>query len=1116
MTTESASNNASVTTQSVKESTNQDIIATTDKYETQGGSIKDTAKEGIISSSVTSRPHADDANDEKHYSSGGNSYYESQDYEYKYEYESQEGSLEDTTLKDTNINTYAQQAGSSEENVFEKTTLKKTVGTNKPYAGSSKQSTIEETSESTTFSEPLYGMSTESASNNASVTTEFLDISIKETTNQDIIATTDKYETQGGSLKDAAKKGIIFSSVTNKPHADDANDETHYSSGGNSYYESQDYEYKYEYESQEGSIEDTILKDTNDIDTYADHAGSSEENAFKVTSLKNTVVTNKPYVGSSKQSTTEETSESTTIYYEPLYGLYTESVSNNASLTTQFLDQSIKESTNRNIISTTDNYETKGGSIKDAAKEGIILSSVTYKPHADDTKDDTHYSSGGNSYYESQDYEYKYEYESQEGSIEDTILKDTNDIDTYADHAGSSEENAFKVTSLKNTVVTNKPYVGSSKQSTTEETSESTTIYYEPLYGLYTERTSNNASVTTQFLHQSIKESTTQNIISISVTNKPHADDANDETHYSSGGNRYDESQDYEYKNEYDSQEGSLEETTLKETDIDTYEHQAGSSEENAFEETTLKKTVGTNKPYVGSSKQSALKETSETPTINEPLYGLSTEIAFNNVGVTTEILDQTIKVSTTQNIIPMNGEYEYEGSLKDAATEDIIPSSFTNEHEDDAAEEIHYNSGVQSHYEYKDKYEFQDFIATTGEYESQEGSLNNAVTEDIFLTSVTNEPQEESTTNHNGLTKEMSWPASTDDLQYELSTDDTPITLKLQGQPSEESIKGTEKTNNSKDITTPAGTFSKPQEKSYESNEFTSIYKPIYKGGEYEPQVDTTTEEIYYYSGANSAKDHSYEYEQHESKSESLEETTIKKTISTEEETIGFTNNYEPQYGAFKDGEYEPKDYSTTIAATTEEIYYYTEYETQKHEYEYKEGLLQVTTIKETTDTIVTYKPQPRSSKESLVEEHSLNTTGYVPHYSDSHVATAYDDDQYGSSKDSNMDKTIVAEAQQVKTNTNGIFTAQDFQTLKTGQDTDDTEIEDAGGEYDTSIVFENFFDENTDFLEFSKKFQVDGWKGVLKNPYQNQDKFQQIIKKYIQKMLEVQYCNFKHLIHF
>ena len=55
------------------------------------------------------------------------------------------------------------------------------------------------------------------------------------------------------------------------------------------------------------------------------------------------------------------------------------------------------------------------------------------------------------------------------------------------------------------------------------------------------------------------------------------------------------------------------------------------------------------------------------------------------------------------------------------------------------------------------------------------------------------------------------------------------------------------------------------------------------------------------------------------------------------------------------------------------------------------------------------------------------------------------------------------------------------------------------------TSNAFENFFMENEDFLKFSKKFQPDGWQNILGDPYKNQAKFQFIIEKYLQKMLEV-----------
>ena len=54
-----------------------------------------------------------------------------------------------------------------------------------------------------------------------------------------------------------------------------------------------------------------------------------------------------------------------------------------------------------------------------------------------------------------------------------------------------------------------------------------------------------------------------------------------------------------------------------------------------------------------------------------------------------------------------------------------------------------------------------------------------------------------------------------------------------------------------------------------------------------------------------------------------------------------------------------------------------------------------------------------------------------------------------------------------------------------------------------------ENFFEENNDFLKFSKTFQVDGWENILRNPYQNKKQFKIVIENYLKKMLQVSHLN-------
>ena len=72
--------------------------------------------------------------------------------------------------------------------------------------------------------------------------------------------------------------------------------------------------------------------------------------------------------------------------------------------------------------------------------------------------------------------------------------------------------------------------------------------------------------------------------------------------------------------------------------------------------------------------------------------------------------------------------------------------------------------------------------------------------------------------------------------------------------------------------------------------------------------------------------------------------------------------------------------------------------------------------------------------------------------------------------------------------------------------EDTKDTPVGVEPG-FNIKTPFENFFGKNTDFLKFSKKFQITGWETIVKNPYKNQEKFKLIIEKYLQKMLEVYY---------
>ena len=62
-----------------------------------------------------------------------------------------------------------------------------------------------------------------------------------------------------------------------------------------------------------------------------------------------------------------------------------------------------------------------------------------------------------------------------------------------------------------------------------------------------------------------------------------------------------------------------------------------------------------------------------------------------------------------------------------------------------------------------------------------------------------------------------------------------------------------------------------------------------------------------------------------------------------------------------------------------------------------------------------------------------------------------------------------------------------------------------DAESEINSNTTFETFFERNADFLKLSNMFQINGWETVLKNPYQNQNKFKTVIDMYLQKMLEV-----------
>ena len=85
------------------------------------------------------------------------------------------------------------------------------------------------------------------------------------------------------------------------------------------------------------------------------------------------------------------------------------------------------------------------------------------------------------------------------------------------------------------------------------------------------------------------------------------------------------------------------------------------------------------------------------------------------------------------------------------------------------------------------------------------------------------------------------------------------------------------------------------------------------------------------------------------------------------------------------------------------------------------------------------------------------------------------------------------------------------DFQIQKTkriqANEDNINNVNNTGSEadYNTTTVFKNFFKNNEDFVIFSNKFQIAGWRNSLENPNQYPVKLKQVIEKYLGKMLEV-----------
>lgn len=58
----------------------------------------------------------------------------------------------------------------------------------------------------------------------------------------------------------------------------------------------------------------------------------------------------------------------------------------------------------------------------------------------------------------------------------------------------------------------------------------------------------------------------------------------------------------------------------------------------------------------------------------------------------------------------------------------------------------------------------------------------------------------------------------------------------------------------------------------------------------------------------------------------------------------------------------------------------------------------------------------------------------------------------------------------------------------------------------FNVKVKFQSFFDDHPDFLQLTKKFNIENWETVLKNPSQeNEEKFYELVRNLITEMIKV-----------